>query len=347
MDPSAQSTKVERVDPNALSAGEPAKKRVGDPALHLRSFVAHYARQFGTLAGLLGLCAILWILTPHFLTVSNLLNVAQQTAINAIIAVGLTFVIISGGIDLSVGSLVAFTGVVLADLLQHEVPLPLALIGGLAAGLACGVANGLLITWGRLPPFIATLGMMSVARSGALLYTDGRPISGFSEGFRWLARGEVLAVPVPVLVMAVVYAIAHFTLRRTPFGRYVFAIGGNEEAALLSGVRVRLHKTMVYGVSGLLSALAACVLTARLNSAQPIAGINYELDAIAATVIGGTSLMGGQGSVIGTLIGALIMGVLRNGLNLLGVSSFVQQLVIGLVIIIAVLMDTALKRPKR
>ena len=312
-----------------------------------QTFLAHYARQFGTFAGLIGLCVVLWILTPHFLTVSNLLNIAQQTSINAIIAVGLTFVIISGGIDLSVGSLVAFTGVVLASLLQRGLPFPVAMLGGLATGLACGLVNGLLITFGRLPPFIATLGMMSVARGGALLYTDGRPISGFDGGFRWLATGEVLFVPVPVVVMGVVYAVAHFALRRTPFGRYVFAIGGNEEAALLSGVPVRFHKTMVYGVCGLLSALAACVLTARLNSAQPIAGINYELDAIAATVIGGTSLLGGQGSVIGTLIGALIMGVLRNGLNLVGVSSFTQQLVIGAVIILAVLMDMLFKRPKR
>ncbi len=312
-----------------------------------RSWIAHYARQFGTLAGLFGLCAVLWILTPHFLTVSNLLNVAQQTSINAIIAVGLTFVIISGGIDLSVGSLVAFSGVVMASLLQRAVPLPLALLAGLGTGLGCGILNGLLITFGRLPPFIATLGMMSVARGAALLFTDGRPISGFDEGFRWLATGELLFIPMPVVVMVVVYAIAHFVLRRTRFGRYVFAIGGNEEAALLSGVPVRFHKTMVYGVGGLLSGLASIMLTARLNSAQPIAGINYELDAIAATVIGGTSLMGGQGSVLGTLIGALIMGVLRNGLNLLGVSSFIQQVVIGAVIILAVLMDMAFKRPKK
>jgi ribose transport system permease protein len=312
-----------------------------------RELLTHYGRQFGTLAGLLALCAVLWALTPHFLTVSNLLNVAQQTSINAVIAVGLTFVIISGGIDLSVGSLVAFSGVVMASLLQRAMPVPLAIAAGLTAGLACGLVNGLLITFGRLPPFIATLGLMSVARGGALLYTDGRPVSGFDEGFRWLATGEILHVPVPVVVMIFVYAVAHFVLRRTPFGRYLFAMGGNEEAALLSGVRVRLHKTIVYGVCGLLSALGGVLLTARLNSAQPIAGINYELDAIAATVIGGTSLMGGQGSVVGTLIGALIMGVLRNGLNLLGVSSFVQQVVIGAVIILAVLLDTAFKRPKR
>jgi ribose transport system permease protein len=336
---------------NAERAGPGAENPVrgAERALRRRAkpFVSHYARQFGTLAGLVGLCAVLWILSPHFLTFSNLLNVAQQTSINAIIAVGLTFVIISGGIDLSVGSIVAFSGVVMASLLQRDLPWPVAVIGGLGAGFGCGLVNGVLITLGRLPPFIATLGMMSVARGGALLYTDGRPVSGFSEGFRWLATGEVLFVPVPVMVMIVVYVIAHFILRRTKFGRYVFAIGGNEEAALLSGVRVRLHKTMVYGVGGLLSGLAAAMLTARLNSAQPIAGINYELDAIAATVIGGTSLLGGQGSVIGTLIGALIMGVLRNGLNLLGVSSFVQQLVIGAVIILAVLMDMAFKQRKK
>jgi len=314
--------------------------------MHFPTLFSKYGRQFGTLAGLIGLGVVLWILTPHFLTVSNLLNVAQQTSINAIIAVGLTFVIISGGIDLSVGSIVAFSGVVLASLLQRELAFPLALGGGLAVGLLCGLVNGVLITYGKLPPFIATLGMMSVARGGALLFTDGRPISGFSESFRQLATGEILHIPVPVVLMAAVYAVAHFVLRRTKFGRYVYAIGGNEEAALLSGVRVRLYKTMVYGTGGLLSALAATVLTARLNSAQPIAGINYELDAIAATVIGGTSLMGGQGSVIGTLIGALIMGVLRNGLNLLGVSSFIQQVVIGAVIIVAVLMDTAFKRQK-
>jgi ribose/xylose/arabinose/galactoside ABC-type transport system permease subunit len=315
--------------------------------MKFKTFLTHYGRQFGTLAGLLGLCAVLWALTPHFLTVSNLLNVAQQTAINAVIAVGLTFVIISGGIDLSVGSLVAFSGVVMASLLQHNFSLPLALAAGLGVGLACGLVNGALVTRGKLPPFIATLGMMSVARGAALLFTDGRPISGFAESFRWIATGEVLHVPVPVLIMIAVYVAAHFTLHRTKFGRYLFAIGGNEEAALLSGVPVVFHKTMVYGACGLLSALAAVILTARLNSAQPIGGIGYELDAIAATVIGGTSLMGGQGSVLGTLVGALIMGVLRNGLNLLGVSSFVQQVVIGAVIILAVLMDTAFKRPRK
>lgn len=302
------------------------------------------ARRFGTLIGLVALCAVLWALTPHFLTVSNLLNVAQQTSINAIVAVGLTYVIISGGIDLSVGSIVALSGVVLGMLLQGGQPPGVAIAGALAVGLGCGLLNGALVSLGGLPPFIVTLGMMSVARGAALVVTEGRPISGFDEGFRWLATGNAWFVPAPVLVMLLVYAVAHFTLTRTTFGRYVYAIGGNEEAARLSGVNVRFHKTAIYCVSGVMSAVAAVVLTARLNSAQPIAGMMYELDAIAAVVIGGTSLMGGEGSLGGTLVGALIMGVLRNGLNLLGVSSFLQQIVIGAVIVGAVLVDTILKR---
>ena len=309
-----------------------------------QDFFSHYGRQLGTLSGLLGLIVVLWILTPHFLTVSNLLNVAQQATIIAIIAVGMTFVIITGGIDLSVGSVLAFSGVVMANALLSGVPLPLALLIGLGVGLLCGVTNGLLITIGRLPPFIATLGMMSVARGAALMFTEGRPISGFSEGFRSIATGEILRIPAPVVIMVVVYLIAHFVLKRTKLGRYTYAMGGNEEAALLSGINVKLNKTMVYGIAGLLSGLAAILLTARLNSAQPIAGMSYELDAIAATVIGGTSLLGGEGTVSGTLIGALIMAVLRNGLNLLSVSSFFQQVVIGSVIIFAVLIDMALKR---
>ncbi len=302
------------------------------------------ARQFGTVIGLLALCATLWILTPHFLTISNLLNIAEQTSLNATVAVGMTFVILSAGIDLSVGSIVALSGVVLGIALQANVPLLLAVPMSLATGLACGVVNGALISWGRLPPFIVTLGTMSVARGAALLVTEGRPISGFDASFRLLATGRVGFIPAPVIVMAVVYVLAHLVLTRTTFGRYVYAIGGNEEATRLSGVAVRFHKTMIYGVSGLTSAVAAIVLTARLNSAQPIAGIMYELDAIAATVIGGTSLMGGEGTLGGTLVGALIMGVLRNGLNLLGVSSFLQQIVIGGVIVVAVLLDTILKR---
>lgn len=305
--------------------------------------IAISGRRAGTLIGLVGLCVLLWILTPHFLTVSNLLNVLEQTSINAVIAVGMTYVIISGGIDLSVGSLLALAGVVLGALLHAGVPAPAAIVLALGVGFLFGTLSGVAIAWGRLPPFIATLGMMSIARGCALLFTEGRPISGFEPAFRAVAVERPFGIPGPVFVTIAVYAAAQFVLSETRFGRYVYAMGGNEEATRLSGVNVRLHKTLVYGVSGLTSAVAAVLLTARLNSAQPIAGIMYELDAIAATVIGGSSLMGGEGGLGGTIIGALIMGVLRNGLNLLGVSSFLQQVVIGLVIVVAVLVDTALK----
>ena len=315
--------------------------------MRIKELFSHYGRQFGTLLGLLGLCVALSIMTPYFLSVSNLMNVGQQTAINAIIAVGMTFVIITAGIDLSVGSVMAFSGVVLASCLKADLPVLAAIPAGLGAGVLCGALNGVLISFGRLPPFISTLGMMSVARGCALLFTGGRPVSGFSESFRVLASGKVLGIPTPVVLMAIVYLTAHFLLTRTKLGRYTYAIGGNEEAAILSGINVRLYKTSVYALCGLLSGVAAVILTARLNSAQPIAGIMYELDAIAATVIGGTSLMGGEGSIVGTLIGALIMGVLRNGLNLLGVPSYIQQIVIGSVIILAVLMDMALKKRKK
>jgi len=301
------------------------------------------ARELGTLVGLVALAMLLSILTPHFLSVSNLLNVAEQTSINAVIAVGMTFVILSGGIDLSVGSLLALSGVVLAAALRAGWPTAAALAAGLAVGGLSGLVNGILITKGRLPAFIATLGMMSIARGTALVFTGGRPISGFEAGFRKLSTAALLGVPAPVVVTVLVYVLGHLLLTRTRFGRYVYAIGGNEEATRLSGVSAAFHKTMVYVLSGVASGLAAALLTARLNSAQPIAGINYELDAIAATVIGGTSLSGGVGTLHGTLVGALIMGVLRNGLNLLGTSSFFQQIVIGVVIITAVLVDSMLK----
>ncbi len=312
--------------------------------MKLKTLTLRHSRQFGTLFGLIILGFILSILSPFFLTISNLLNVVEQSSINAIIAVGMTFVIITAGIDLSVGSILAFAGVIMASLLHANLPFPLAILTGLLVGTICGTINGLLITLGNLPPFIATLGMMSVARGAALVYTQGRPISGFDNGFRWLATGKLFNIPMPLIIMVTVYIVASVILTRTKFGRYTYAIGGNEEATRLSGVNVKFHKTFVYALSGLTSAIAAVLLTARLNSAQPIAGIMYELDAIAATVIGGTSLLGGEGTLSGTLIGALIMGVLRNGLNLLGVSSYLQQIIIGSVIIVAVLLDTILKK---
>jgi len=301
-------------------------------------------RQLGTLLGLIIVIVIFWLSSSYFLTLSNLLNIAQQTALNAILAVGMTYVIISAGIDLSVGSILAFSGVVMASALQSEVYLPFAILIALAVGMICGIVNGVLISYGGLPPFIATLGMMSVARGATLLYTDGKPISGFAPEFRFLATGQILGIPVSIIIMLLIFFIGQFILSRTKLGRYTYAIGGNEVASNLSGINTRYIKTIIYGINGLLCGLAAVILTARLNSAQPIAGFMYELDAIAAVVIGGTSLLGGVGKMSGTLIGALIMGVLRNGLNLLGVSSFIQQIVIGAVIIAAVLIDMMLKK---
>ena len=302
------------------------------------------ARRFGTVGALAALCLALWAATPYFATVSNLVNVLEQSAITGTVAIGMTFVILTGGIDLSVGSLVALTGIAFGLTFRATTLVLPAVAAALACGAACGAINGALVTAGRLPPFIATLGMMSVARGLALMASDGRPISGFPPAVRALAGSGPIGVPTTVLVMLALYAVAHVTLRRTVLGRYVYAIGGNETAARLSGVRVARYKIVVYVISGVASAVTTLLLVARLNSAQPIAGTSYELDAIAAVVIGGTSLLGGAGSVLGTLVGALIMSVLRNGLNLLGVSAYAQQLAIGAVIVGAVLLDTTLRR---
>ena len=306
-----------------------------------------HVRELGTLGGLALLCIALWIATPHFMTASNLLNVVEQSTVIGVLAVGMTFVILTGGIDLSVGSLVALSGIVFGVAVRSGALLPVAVLAALVVGTVSGIVNGGLVTAGRLPPFIATLGMMSVARGLALVLSEGRPISGFDTAFRSLSTGRLAGIPISTLVMLGIYALAAFVLSRSVLGRYTYAVGGNEEAAALSGVNVKLVKITVYAISGLLSALTSLILVARLNSAQPIAGISYELDAIAAVVIGGASLLGGSGSVLGTLIGALIMAVLRNGLNLLGVSSYVQQIAIGAVIVVAVLVDMTLHRRAR
>ena len=312
------------------------------PRFAIRRIVA--SREAGTALGLLALCVGLWIATPYFATTTNLTNVAEQSAVTGVIAIGMTCVILTGGIDLSVGSLVALAGVVIGWALQHDVPIVVALTLGALAGIVAGAVNGIMITRGKLPPFIATLGMMSVARGAALMISDGRPISGFPDTVRLLATGRPLGIPVPVLLMLALYAAAHVMLTRTVLGRYLYAIGGNEEASAMAGIHVERYKTITYVLSGLSASICAMLLVARLDSAQPVAGMGYELDAIAAVVIGGTSLLGGSGSVIGSLIGALIMSVLRNGLNLLGVSSYLQQVAIGVVIIAAVLIDMALRR---
>ncbi len=292
---------------------------------------------------LAALAILLGIASPFFLTTDNLLNVLQQSAINAILGIGLTFVIISGGIDLSVGSIMALCGLVVADLLVAGHGPVVAIGAGMLLGMGCGAVNGLITTVARIPPFIATLGMMLIARSAAKIYSGSQPISGLPESYLGLS-GTVGGVPIAVFIVAALYAVAHVVLTRTRLGRYTYAIGGNEQAAWLSGVSTGAYKVSIYALSGLLAGVAAVLMSSRLNAASPLAGEMYELYAIAAAVIGGVSLMGGEGYVVGTLIGALIMGMLRNGLNLLNVPSAWEGVVVGGVLVLAVIVDRARHR---
>ena len=291
------------------------------------------------LIGFFVIFLVMSILSPAFLSVNNLRNVVIQASINATLACGMTFVIISGGIDLSVGSVLAFAGVVMGSALSSGASILLALLIAILAGGACGLVNGLFITVGKLPPFISTLGMMSIARGMALQYTGGRSVSGLPREYRAIGNDSWMGIPIIIWILLVTFAVSWFILRYTRLGRYTYAMGGNEEATRLSGIRVNVYKVMVYVISGGTAGIAAFMLAARLASAQPIAGVMYELTAIAATVIGGTSLSGGEGKISGTIIGALIIAVIQNGLNLLNVSSYLQQIVIGSVIIGAVLLD--------
>ena len=269
------------------------------------------------------------------------MNVLRQVSINALIAFGMTFVILTGGIDLSVGSILALTGAVTAGLLASGMDPILAMLIGLILGAVLGAINGIIISKGNVAPFIATLATMTIYRGLTLVYTEGRPISGLGDSvsFQMIGKGYFLGIPVPVVTMAVAFGVLYFILKKTTFGRRVYAVGGNEEASRLSGIKVGRIKIYVYALTGALAALASLIFTSRLNSAQPTAGNMFELDAIAAVVLGGTSLTGGRGWIVGTLIGALIIGVLNNGLNLIGVSSFFQQVVKGAVILLAVLID--------
>ncbi|MGA5344810.1 substrate-binding domain-containing protein [Streptomyces griseoincarnatus] len=298
----------------------------------------------GALTALIVLVIAMSALSGDFLTADNLLNVGVQAAVTAILAFGVTFVIVSAGIDLSVGSVAALSATVLAwSATEAGIPVALAVVLAVVTGIACGLVNGFLVSYGKLPPFIATLAMLSVARGLSLVISQGSPIA-FPDSVSHL--GDTLGgwLPVPVLVMAVMGLLTAFVLGRTYIGRSMYAIGGNEEAARLSGLRVKRQKLAIYAFSGLFAAAAGIVLASRLASAQPQAAQGYELDAIAAVVIGGASLAGGTGKASGTLIGALILAVLRNGLNLLSVSAFWQQVVIGVVIALAVLFDTVRRK---
>lgn len=314
-----------------MSASRPRSPR----AISVRSLI-----DYGIYVAFALLCVALAAASPVFATPENLFNVALQSSINALLAFGMTFVILTAGIDLSVGSLLAIGGAVAGGLMVGGgVPWPVAAGAGLVAGTVLGFANGVAVTMFRIPPFIATLAMLSIGRGLTQLYTGGRPFTGLDPTFNQLGQGSVGPIPVPVLVMLVTVAIIWLVLRHTVFGRNVYAVGSNPEAARLAGVRVTRVLIGVYTISGFLAALGGLVLTARLSSAQPTAGAGFELDAIAAVVVGGTSLSGGEGSILRTLVGALIIGVLNNGLNLLNVDPFVQPVVKGAVILIAVGLD--------
>ena len=297
-------------------------------------------RRLAPLLSLFLLAALLAWLSPYFFTLENLLAIGLQMSVVAIMALGQVPIIIAGGIDLSAGSVLGLSGVVACMLLHNGQPFGLALLAALLRGIACGALNGFFITRGKLPPFIATLGMMGIARGLALIITGGVPIFGLPESFATLGGGRFLQVlPLPVMITLVVGGLTHFALEHTRLGRHAFAIGGNAEAARLAGVAVNRSKQILYVFCGALSGLAGLILASRLNSGQPTAGTGYELDVIAACVIGGASLSGGTGTVGGALIGALIMGVLRNGCNLLDISAFWQQVAIGAIIIVAVFID--------
>ncbi len=298
-------------------------------------------QNLGTIAALIILIVFVSVLNPAFLQVNNLLNLMRQLIINGFIALGMTFVILTGGIDLSVGSTLAFTSAIFAGLLQNGMATGLAIVITLALGLCLGLINGLLITKGKLAPFIVTLATMTIFRGLTLVYMDGRPISGPKDNFafQFLGKGQVFGIPFQVILFLIVYIVLSTLLNKTSHGRKIFAVGGNEKASFISGIKIDKVKVLVYVISALMAVVSGLVLTSRLNSAQPTAGSAYEMDAIAAVVLGGTSMTGGSGSLTGTLIGILILGVLNNGLNLLGVSSFYQQIVKGVVILIAVLID--------
>ncbi|MFJ5962136.1 ABC transporter permease [Pseudarthrobacter oxydans] len=295
---------------------------------------------------LLALCVVAYIATPYFLTVDNMIIVARQTALVGIVAVGMTFVILTAGIDLSVGAVVGLTAVSVSYCLANGFGIGTALAAGVAVGLLVGALNGVGVNLAKVPPFIMTLGMMTIARGLALTMSNGKPIGVGAEAeiFSWIGAGDVLGIPVPVLIFAVVAGAAAFVLRYTSFGRAVYAVGDNREAARLSGIRVKRTLFIVYVIAGLLAALTGIIYVSRLTVGEPTAGMSLELDAIAIVVIGGTSLFGGQGKISGTIIGAAIVTVLSNLLDLLAVSSFTQQIIKGVIVIAAVILERVQNR---
>jgi putative xylitol transport system permease protein len=319
-------------EPTAKTA--PEKTSAGHSAIG-------WLTQYGIIVAFVLLCVALTFLNKYFLTPENISNILLQTSINGILAMGMTLVILTGGIDLSVGSVLAFSSIVAATFVTGDNPHSpiVALLVGVVTGGLLGLINGWIIAYLKIPPFVATLGMLSVARGLTYAYTGGMPVPNLSESFLNLGEGSLLGVPVPVLIFLLIFGILWVVLNHTTYGRSVYAVGGNAKSARTAGISTNPVIASVYVIAGLLAGLGGLILTARTSSALPQAGVSYELDAIAAVVIGGTSLSGGVGSIAGTLLGALIIGTINNGLDLLGVSSAYQQIVKGCIIVVAVLLD--------
>jgi len=289
----------------------------------------------------IGLGIVLSIVSRNFLTTTNLLNVIRQIAINGILAIGMTIVCLTGGIDLSVGSIVAFSGIITAGLLRDKNwPTLLVAVIAIFVGGVLGLYNGYFVAYWKAAPFVVTLSMMTIARGMTYVYSDGRPISNLPAGFLVVGKGSILGIPIPTLILILVFVLASVMLTKLKFGRYIYAVGGNEHAAMVSGINIKRIKMLVYVLSGVACGIASIILTARVSAGLPTAGNGYELDAIAATVIGGTSLSGGRGRLWGTMVGAILLGIVNNGLDLLNVSSFYQQIVKGLIILGAILIDS-------
>ncbi|MEE8886163.1 MAG: ribose ABC transporter permease [Eubacteriales bacterium] len=298
-------------------------------------------QDMGALIALILLVIVISIISPEFRTVNNFLSLLRQSSINGLIAFGMTFVILTGGIDLSVGSTLALTTAFAAAFIKNGMPVMLAFLLALAIGTVFGIANGIMITKGRLQPFIATLITMTVFRGLTMIFMDGKPISNLGDSYalKFIGKGNLFGIPFPVILFIVIFAIFFFVLEKTVFGRAVYATGSNWKSAKLAGINIDRTKITVYAISGCMAALSGLILLSRLSSAQPTLGESYEMDAIAATALGGTSMNGGRGHIWGTFIGVLIIAVLNNGLNILGVSSYWQNVVKGIVILIAVLSD--------
>lgn len=309
-----------------------------------KEYLGKVLSKYGVLLAFIIICLIAGFLSPVFFTKTNILNVLRQVSINGLLALGMTFIVLTGGIDLSVGSVVALCSVVVAGLIRGGMNIALAIMIVIFIGVLFGFISGFSVAQWGLPPFAVTLAIMTIARGVTYVYTDGKPISDLPQSFLYIGKENFFGVPIPVIILLISFLISYIILYKMSIGKYIYAVGGNEKAALVVGIRVKFIKIFVYAFSGITCAISGVILTARVSAGLPQSGTSYELDAIAAVVIGGTSLSGGRGSLFGTFIGILILGVVNNALDLLNVSSFYQQIVKGLVIFAAIMLDMNRKK---